>query len=118
MERILVVGLGGQCTPRGRPHNPTTGLFALPRQQCTAGPFSHFTHDTLLSNPAHRQDYTVAKVHSADDDAVAWLTIRWLLNAYDSNNIATIAKKPQMRRQVWSCWVRPLSCSRPRFGGY
>jgi len=28
-----------------------------------------------LSNPAHRQDYTVACLnYTADDDAVAWLT--------------------------------------------
>ena len=31
--------------------------------------------------------------------------------------IATVAKKRKKRHQVWSCWMQPSICSRPRFGG-
>ena len=39
MERILEVGLGGQCTPRGRPHNPTTGLCSPSTTVVSPEPF-------------------------------------------------------------------------------
>ena len=87
MKRILEVGLGGQCTPRGRPHNPTTGLcsslttvvspdsWTIPAlDKVTAVPVRRNGNFQTpisvpavrpkrchtLSNPAHRQDYTVA----------------------------------------------------------
>ena len=43
MERILEVGLGGQCTPRGRPHNGTTGLCSSSTTMVSPEPFPHRT---------------------------------------------------------------------------
>jgi len=43
MERMLEVGLGGQCTPRGRPHHPTTGLCSSPTTMVSPEPFPHRT---------------------------------------------------------------------------
>jgi len=43
MERILEVGLGGQCTPRGRPHNLTTGLCSSSTTMVSPEPFPHRT---------------------------------------------------------------------------
>ena len=43
MERILEVGLGGQCTHRGRPHKPITGLCSPSTTVVSAEPFLHQT---------------------------------------------------------------------------
>ena len=43
MERTLEVGLGGQCTARGRPHNPTTGLCSSSTTVVSPEPFPHRT---------------------------------------------------------------------------
>ena len=43
LERILEVGLSGQCTSRGRPHNPTTGLCSSSTTMVSPEPFPHQT---------------------------------------------------------------------------
>ena len=43
VERILELGLSGQCTPHGRPHNPTTGLCSSSTTMVSPEPFPHWT---------------------------------------------------------------------------
>ena len=89
-----------QCTSRGRPHNLTTGLCSSSTTMVSPEPFPHQTRSlrackkkwklsdsdqcscsetqtmshTVESCPQTRLHIGLSKLHSADDDAVAWLT--------------------------------------------
>ena len=111
----MEVGLGGQCTPCGRPHNLTTGLCSSSTTMVSPEPFLQKKTDKVtavpvrrngnfqtpisvpvvspkqchtLSNPARRQDYTVACLNYTLQTMMplpGWPVMA--PNAYDNNNL-------------------------------
>jgi len=100
MDAQLVVGSGGQFSPSVRPHNPATEFRPPSATVVSAEPFSHGTgtlrclqkemaltdidlrpcgetqtmSHIVESCPLTKLNGGLYRLHSADEDAVSWLT--------------------------------------------
>jgi len=119
-----------------RPHNPATGF--RPPSMVSAEPFSHGTgtlrclqkemaiyrHSSLWRDPDDSQivcswpltklNGGLSRLHSADEDAVSWLTSYGLWHTYKKKKIGQsilLADFPAFRNGICCCRTIYLECS-------
>ena len=126
MEAQLEVGSGGQFSPSVWPHNPATGFRPPSATVVSAEPFSHGTGTLrcLQKEMATYRHWSVSlwwdpddvshcrilspdktRLHSADEDAVSWLTSYGSWHAYEKK-----IGKSQACHKSYNCGLSHSHC--------